>query len=211
MDVFHTTQEAQRVLRQHWHRVERLWEEAEAAEAAARRAGQQGQDRRGPAARARRAWERAIAAFGAYERGEAGWTRARPALAVFRPDGRLNDREWARQQIAAALPLLGGRDWSKVRGFLETPESLTFLDRLHRQLEQAEPDAALRGELVRLWWLRRQRPRAGVASPRRQWARGAPGADGGLPEAARRAGRPRTGGSRRCCGRRCGPAAPWRA
>ena len=159
LDVFHTTQEARRVLRQHWQRVERLWEEAEAAEAAARRAGQQGQDRRGPAARARAAWERAIAAFEAYERGEAGWTRARPALAVFRPDGRLNDRQWARQQIAAALPLLGGRDWSKVRGFLEAAESLTFLDRLHRQLEQAEPDAALREELVRLWWLRRQRPR----------------------------------------------------
>ena len=82
---------------------------------------------------------------------------------MFRPDGRLNDREWARQQIAAALPLLGGRDWSKVRGFLEAAESLTFLDRLHRQLEQAEPDAALRAELVRLWWLRRQRPRASVA------------------------------------------------
>jgi hypothetical protein len=160
LDVFHTTQEAQRVLRQHWHRVERLWEEAEAAEAAARRAGQQGQDRRGPAARVRRVWERAIAAFQAYERGEASWALARPALAVFRPGGQLNDREWAQQQITAALLLLGGRDWSKVRGFLETPESLRFLDRLHRQLEQAEPDAALREELVRLWWLRRQRPRA---------------------------------------------------
>jgi hypothetical protein len=160
LDVFHTTQEAQRVLRQHWHRVERLWEEAEAAAAADRHAGQQGQDRRGPAARVRRAWERVIAAFRAYERGEAGWIGARPALAVFRPDGHLNDRGWAQQQITAALPLLGGRDWSKVRGFLEAPESLMFLDRLHRQLEQAEPDAALREELVRLWWLRRQRPRA---------------------------------------------------
>ncbi len=162
LDVFHTTREAQRVLRQQWHRVERLWEEAEAAEAVARRAGQQGQDRRGPAARVRRAWARAVAAFGAYERGEAGWTRARVALAVFRPAGRLNDRQWARQQIATALPLLGGRDWSKVRGFLAAAASLTFWDRLHRQLEQAEPDAAMRGELVRLWWLRRQRPRASV-------------------------------------------------
>ena len=84
-------------------------------------------------------------------------------MAVFRPDGRLNDRAWARQQIAAASPLLCGRDWSKVRGFLEAAESQTFLDRLHRQLEQAEPDPALRTELVRLWWLRRQRPRAGAA------------------------------------------------
>ena len=63
LDVFHTTQEARRVLRQHWHRVERLWEEAEAAEAPARRAGQQGQDRRGPAAARPQAWERAGAAF----------------------------------------------------------------------------------------------------------------------------------------------------
>src|SRR3954471_21145454 len=133
LDVFHTTQEAQRVLRQHWQRVERLWEEAEAAETTARRAGRQGQDRRGPASRVRRAWERARAALGAYERGEAGWTRARPALAVFRPDGGLNDRPWAHQQITAALPLLEGRDWSKVRGFLEARESLTFVDRMHRQ------------------------------------------------------------------------------
>jgi hypothetical protein len=162
LDVFHTTQEAQRVLRTQWQRVERLWEEAETAEAAARQAGQQGQDGRGPAARVRAAWKRAIAAFQAYERGEAGWSRARVALAVFRPDGRLNDRTWAQQQIAAALPLLGGRDWSKVRGFLEVPASRTFLDRLHRQLGQAEPDAALRAELVRLWWLRRQRPRDGA-------------------------------------------------
>jgi len=163
LDIFHTTLEAQRVLRQQWQRVERLWEAAEVADVQGRRAGQQGQDRRGPAARARRAWDRAIAAFRAYERGETGWTRARAALAVFRPDGRLNDRAWAQQQIAGALPLLCGRDWSKVRGFLEAAESQTFLDRLHRQLEQAEPDPALRTELVRLWCLRRQRPRVGAA------------------------------------------------
>jgi hypothetical protein len=162
LDVFHTTQEARRVLRQQWQRVERLWEAGEAAQAHVHRAGQQGQDRRGPAAGARRAWDRAIGAFRAYERGEAGWTHARAALVVFGPGGRLNDRAEARRRIAAALPLLCGRDWSKVRGFLEAAESLTFLERLHRQLEQAEPDATLRGELVRLWWLRRQRPRGGV-------------------------------------------------
>jgi hypothetical protein len=35
------------------------------------------------------------------------------------------------------------------------------LERLHRQLEQAEPDESLRRELVQLWRLRRQR-RQGV-------------------------------------------------
>ena len=57
------------------------------------------------------------------------------------------------------LPHLSGRHWSKVRGFLQAEPTLTFLDRLHRQLQEAEPNAELREALVRLWWLRRQRPR----------------------------------------------------
>jgi hypothetical protein len=55
---------------------------------------------------------------------------------------------------------LSGREWSKVRGFLQTKATWTFLDRLHRQLEEAVPEPERRAELVRLWWLRRQRPRA---------------------------------------------------
>jgi hypothetical protein len=88
-----------------------------------------------------------------------GWAQVRSALRVFRPDGRLNDRPWAQAQIASVLPLLSGRHWSKVRGFLAAEETLTFLDRLHRQLQEAEPSTELREALVRLWWLRRQRPR----------------------------------------------------
>ncbi len=72
----------------------------------------------------------------------------------------MNDRAWASQQIALALPMLSGREWSKVRGLLQAQGALTFLDRLHRQLEEAVPESRLRAELVRLWWLRRQRPRA---------------------------------------------------
>jgi hypothetical protein len=163
LDVFHTAREARQVLARQWHRVERLWEEAEAAEARAGRAGRQGQDRRGPAAVARAAWKRAVAAFAAYDLGAAGWERAHRALAVFGPDGRLNDRARARQEIAAALPTLCGGEWSKVRGLLGAEASLTFLDRLHHHLEQAEPDAGLRAALVRLWWLRRRRPRGAQA------------------------------------------------
>lgn len=113
-----------------------------------------------------RAHLRAIAAFAASERGEAGWERAHRAWAMFGPDGRLNDRAWARQQIAAALPSLSGGEWSKVRGPLGAEASLTSRDRLHRQWEQAEPDAHLRAELVRRWWLRRQRPRDARAEGR---------------------------------------------
>ena len=160
LDVFHTTQEAQRVLRRSWSQVERLWEQAEAATRRVEQAQRQGQDSRGAAVAARCAWKKAEAAFQQYERSEAGWKIAHGALSVFRPEGPLNDRAWAEQQIALALPLLSGREWSKVRSFLETKETLTFLDRLHRQLGEAVPEAPLRAELVHLWWLRRQRPRA---------------------------------------------------
>jgi hypothetical protein len=162
LDVFHTTYEARRVLRLIWNRVERLWEQAEAASRRVKELQRQGQDGRGWASVASRLWKQAEAGFAEYERSEAGWKIAHDALAVFGPEGRLNDRAWASQQIALALPLLSGPEWSKVRGLLQAEGALTFLDRLHRQLGEAVADEALQAELVWLWWLRRRRPRANV-------------------------------------------------
>jgi hypothetical protein len=161
LDVFHTTYEARRVLRLSWNRLEHLWGQAEVADRRAERSQRQGQDARGAAVAARWAWKKAEAAFAEHERFEAGWKMAHGALLVFGPEGQLNDRARAEQQIARALPLLSGREWSKVRNFLQIKESLTFLDRLHRELCEAVPEDRLREELVRLWWLRRQRPRTG--------------------------------------------------
>jgi hypothetical protein len=160
LDVFHTTYEARRVLRLSWNRVERLWEQAEIASRRVEQSQQQGQDARGAAVVARHAWKKAEAAFAQHERCEAGWKEAHAALSVSRPEGHLNDRAWAEQQVATALPMLSGREWSKVRNFLQAKEALTFLDRLHRQSRAAIPEDQLRVELMHLWWLRRQRPRA---------------------------------------------------
>jgi hypothetical protein len=159
LDVFHTTQEGQRALNQAWNQVEALWEAAVAADRRVEQARRQTGDTRGVATAAATAWTRLEAAWARYEAAEVGWARVRAALRVFRPDGRLNDRAWAQEQIASAWPLLCGPLWSKVRGFLASEGTLTFLDRLHRQLQEAAPDAELRAALVRLWWLRRQRPR----------------------------------------------------
>jgi hypothetical protein len=159
LDVFHTIQEGRRALSQAWKQVEVQWEEAEAASRRVEQARRQTGDTRGVATAASSGWKAVEAAVARYEEAEAGWTRARSALRGFGPDGRLNDRTWAQEQIASALASLSGRHWSKVRGFLQAEETLTFLDRLHRQLQEAEPDAESRAALVRLWWLRRQRPR----------------------------------------------------
>ena len=60
LDVFHTTQEAQRVLRQSWSQVERLWEQAEAADRRVEQDKRQGRDARGATIAARRAWKKEI-------------------------------------------------------------------------------------------------------------------------------------------------------
>jgi hypothetical protein len=158
-DVFHTTQEGQRALSQQWNQVETLWGDAEAADRRGEQTRRPTGETRGVATAASAAGKEVEAALARSEAAEAGWARARSAFRVFRPEGRLNDRPGAQQPIAAALPTLSGQHWSKVRGFLQAAQPLTFLDRLHRQLQEAESNAELRAALVRLWWLRRQQPR----------------------------------------------------
>ena len=175
------------------------------------RTSNRGRVPRTAAARARWAWKRAIEAFDQAEAVEAAWQEITAALQVFHPDGRLNARPEAETRIAQAIPRLTGADWSKVIRLLRDPRSLMFLDRLHRQLSEAEPDAERRAALVRLWWLRRQRPRGKSASPAaarlmwRIWSRCRSAPVWG------RTGPKRTAGCRGCCGRRCGPAVRWSA
>jgi len=162
LDVFHTNQEARRVLAGPWRRAEAAWEEAEAAEARVAEAKQQGRDARGVAPQARRAWEEAERRLTEVEQVESAWQRARAALAVFRPDGTLNERSWAEAEIQAALADLRGPEWNKVRNFLKDARALRFLDRLHRRLAEAEPDQTLRQAGVRRWWLRHLQPQPAV-------------------------------------------------
>ena len=159
LDVFHTKKEAHRALSVLWNRVERLWERAEKVSRARNRAQRQGRNLCGLTPAVNKAWKKATRAFELYEKREAAWKRVEPALDVFRADGQLNDRTWAQEQVAWALPRLPGKEWSKVRGLLTSAESFTFLDRLHGQLGQLSVPAAVRDALVRLWWLRRQRPK----------------------------------------------------
>jgi len=158
LDVFHTAMEAHRVLARHWRRAEAIWEKAEGADAELALAKRQGIDARGPAHTARAAWRRATAAFEEAERLESAWGRAAAALELFDADGRLNNRIRASAEIAAVLKDLPGAEWSKVRNFLTDPRSLTFLDRMHRRLEAAEPRPGWREAMAWRWWLRHHRP-----------------------------------------------------
>ena len=158
LDVFHTKNEAEQALGIDWNQVERDWEAFEEAEKQLQRSRRAGIPCGPEARQAGRLWVKVVNSFEHYETIEAAWKHAAAALAVFRPDGQLNDRAWAEAQVADALPALVGRAWVRVVNHLRTPESFTFLDRLHDALALIPVRQELREALVRLWWLRRQRP-----------------------------------------------------
>jgi hypothetical protein len=165
LDLFHTSQEAERVLAQKWRPVEALWEQAESCDADVARTKTRGVDARGAAAPARAAWSKATTAFQEVDRLAAAWCRCRRAFDLFRPDGRLNDREWAESEIKAGLNELTGREWQKVRNFLTDPRSLAFLDHMHERLEKVEPRAQWRDFLVWRWWKRHYPSTSPATSP----------------------------------------------
>ena len=151
LDVFHTRRQGGQALRREWAAAERLWETAEQADRDLAQAQRRGQDRRGRTLVAWQAWQRAEPAFHQACRREAAWQRASQALNRFRPDGRLKDRAWAEAEIQAAVPDWDGARWAKVRRMVADPRSLTFLDRLHQDLQAAEPRAEVRAALVARW------------------------------------------------------------
>jgi hypothetical protein len=68
----------------------------------------------------------AIPTMRTIEKVEAAWKRVAPALDLFRPDGQLNDRAWAQEQVAWGLSRLKVSDWSKVRGASTRGPALVF-------------------------------------------------------------------------------------
>ncbi|MBV8430072.1 MAG: hypothetical protein JO244_02845 [Solirubrobacterales bacterium] len=159
LDVFHIRRDGARALRQQWAQAEQTWEQAEQVERAKKRFDRQGTDRRRfNKTRAQKAWQRAEAAFEQVCHREQAWRRAAAALQIWRPDGRLNERSWAEAELAAAAEELTGSVWAKVVRQLRDERTLTFLDRLHEELAQAEPDPERRQALLALWrWQRQKR------------------------------------------------------
>jgi len=115
LDVFHTKQEAQRVLRILWNRVESLWARAEEADRQLRRESRNSGDGRGFGGAAAKAWKKVERLMDRHDQVQRAWKRIETAFELFRPDGRLNDRAWAAGEIAAAVKDLEGAEWAKLR------------------------------------------------------------------------------------------------
>jgi hypothetical protein len=153
LDVFHTQHELQRVLQRKWKQAERQLEAAAKADDQVAQAKQYGRDARGVARQAWGAWRKAERLFDEAVQADAAAQRIKTALALFRPEGSLSDRQWAQAQLRDAIALLTGQEWGKVRRFLQDQRTLKHLDWVHAQLDQVVADPLLRESLARLWSL----------------------------------------------------------
>lgn len=158
LDLFHTTRDAQTLIRRAWRQAESAWETASAADRASRQAKREGLDGRKAGVRAGHAWRRAEAALSHASEVEVAWARARRSFEVFDDQGRLNDPDAATAELEAVAAALVGGEWGKVRNALRDARSLRFLRRLHRELAVAEADPKQREAMAWRWWGRHYRP-----------------------------------------------------
>jgi hypothetical protein len=168
LDVFHTLREGGRALRQTWGVASRALDRAAAAQEAVDRRGRRGESRQGHVAPVNRLWRQAERAWDQATAAEAAWERARSALELFTPEGRLNDRRQAEAIVRAALPHLVGVAWAKTRRLLKRGESFTFLDQVGERLAGLGLAPDVLSALLDLEGLRRQPRRMSAAT--RSWA-----------------------------------------
>jgi hypothetical protein len=143
-------------------------ERADAAQNGFDRLGRQGQSRQGHGAPRNRLWRQAERLWDQAAAAETAWNRARSALALFTPEGCLNDRAQAEAVVAAALPDLSGAAWAKTRRVLLRRESFTVLDQVQGRLAELGLAPDVLSALLDLEGLRRQPWRLSAGT--RAWA-----------------------------------------
>jgi hypothetical protein len=168
LDVFHTLREGGRASRKNWGAATRALKRADAAQRELDRLGLQGRSRQGHGTATRRLWDQAGRAWDQAEAAEEAWKRAKSALEIFTPEGRLNDRSRAEAVVAATVPHLGGEAWAKTRRLLLRRESFTFLDQVQGRLAGLGLDREVLSALLDLEGLAGQPWR--LSSATRAWA-----------------------------------------
>ena len=156
LDVFHTLHEGGRAWRTTESQLWKLHEQAKDLWKPLERRERNGLSLHGRTHKARAASQRAEEALESAVQIEAAWHKVRECLELFTPDGQLNTHSAARAKLHQWLPGLKGSQWAKTVRLLQRRESLTFLERIERQLRELPCDEDLKQEALRLEGLRRR-------------------------------------------------------
>jgi hypothetical protein len=158
LDVFHTLYEGNRAWRNTESQVWKLNEKAQQWQKEIQRRQRQGASLQGKPQAFNRAQRRAEQALQSAVEIETAWREVRQSLELFTPEGELNTPAAARARLEQCLPRLKGEGWAKTVRLLKRPESLSFLERIERKLQQWPSSLSdeVKRDALRFEYLRRR-------------------------------------------------------
>jgi len=155
LDHFHTLREGSWAVGRSARAVKRALAAVDKIEADQAQRQKHGQALTGCSQRLRPRWAKATQAMEVWEEQSRLWQKTQGALAVFTPEGELNTRARAEAILAETLPQLPDTEWGTAKRMLQQPQTLTYLDEIHRKLEALPVPAEVRRAAVREEGLRR--------------------------------------------------------
>jgi len=156
LDHFHTLREGGRVVGRAERQASGALTAVEKAEAEQARRQRHGQSTQGTHTRVRTCWAKANKAMDAWQARDRAWQKVKQAVQLVTPEGELNTRARAEAQLAAVLPQLPDAEFAKAKRQLQQPQTLTYLDEVHRKLRALPVPAEIRAAAIRQEGLRRR-------------------------------------------------------
>jgi hypothetical protein len=155
LDHFHTIREGGRAQRKGDRRLQQAFAKADKAQQEHDHHRQQGHYVPGQGTKVSHLWNQAEQVMDQVQSSERAWKKTQEALRLFTPAGELNSREQAEAVLAQTLPELPDADFAKAKRLLSQPQTLTYLDEVHRKLKALLGAAEVKQAAVRAEGLRR--------------------------------------------------------
>jgi hypothetical protein len=155
LDHFHTLWAGGLARRKGERRLQQAFAKAEKAQQERDHNRQQGRPLGGQGGKVYFLWQQAEQAMDQAQKTERAWKKTQEALRLFTPAGELNSRAQAEAVLAQTLPELPDADFAKAKRMLNQPQTLTYLDEVHRKLEALPGPAEVKDAAVRAEGLRR--------------------------------------------------------
>jgi hypothetical protein len=156
LDHFHTLREGGRVVGQARRQACGALRVVDQAETEQSRRQRHGQTTQGTHTRVRTCWAQAHRAMDAWQARDQAWQKVKQAVQLVTPEGALNTRARAESELAATLPQLPDAEFAKAKRLLQRPQTLTYLDEVHRKLQTLPVPAEIRVTAIRQEILRRR-------------------------------------------------------
>jgi hypothetical protein len=94
-------------------------------------------------------WAKADKAMNTWQARDQAWQKVKEAVQLVTPEGELNSRARAEAALAVTLPQLPDTEFAKAKRLVQQPQTLTYLDEVHRKLQALPVPAEIREAAIR--------------------------------------------------------------